>query len=254
VVLLDTSYDAPAPAPQHRVVLVEEFTGVHCSNCPPGHAALLALLAAHPDSVLGVSIHNNHPLAEPFDPPAEDFRTPEGIAISQSVLVSGIPTGVVDRKDFDSDGTPTEGWPFWDAKVKQQLLQAPPVNVDVTVSSYTPATRELIVKVKLHYTSDVTADQSISVMITESDIVNPQVWPDLTVDEDYIHNHILRDMLTPSGGDPIDTPTPTNRVIEREFYLVLGEHWNPANCEVIAFVHERAGFREVIQAAVVHVL
>ena len=36
------------PAAQEKVVMLEDFSGVRCSNCPDGHAKSEELLAAHP--------------------------------------------------------------------------------------------------------------------------------------------------------------------------------------------------------------
>lgn len=253
-VLLDIYYDSTAPAAQQKTVLLEEFTGVNCLNCPPAQVKLQALLTTYPDSLIGVSIHNDNPLADPFPPPAEDFETPEGVDISHRVFGStAIPGGVIDRKDFAGDGEPIEGWPFWEGKVLQQFQQTTPVNAAVTVTSYDAGKRELIVKVKLHYTEDVSFDQNISVMVTESGIISPQKLPDNTTDSFYVHNHVLRGMMTSSSGTGISVETPADRVIVKEFYLVLGDTWNPENCAVVAFVHERDGFWEVLQAAHVDV-
>lgn len=249
VPLIDTSYMAPAPVPQAKIVLLEEFTGVNCSNCPPGHDDVKTILGLYPANVAVLSIHNDNPLADPYPPPQEDYRTAEGIAISQLVGGSGaIPSGVIDRKDFDNDAAPIEFRNLWQSRVEEQLPLTTQVNLDVTITSYDDATRELVAKVKLHFTSAVANDLNITLALSESGIVAWQKLPNLTTDSNYVHDHVFRGLMTPAFGTPISVTTPVDRVIEKEFFMVLGDSWNPDSCEVVAFVHERAGFMEVLQA------
>lgn len=36
----------------HKSVIIEEFTGIHCGNCPDGHKRAAALQRMHPDNLL----------------------------------------------------------------------------------------------------------------------------------------------------------------------------------------------------------
>src|SRR4051812_16959427 len=54
---VDTAYIGPVAAPQSRNVLVEEFTGVQCTNCPAGTLVLNAAEDANPGRVIVVSLH-----------------------------------------------------------------------------------------------------------------------------------------------------------------------------------------------------
>jgi hypothetical protein len=42
---------------QQRQVLIEEFTGVRCVQCPAGAAEIETLLALHGDQLVAVAIH-----------------------------------------------------------------------------------------------------------------------------------------------------------------------------------------------------
>ena len=41
----------------HKSVIIEEFTGIHCGNCPDGHKRAAALQRMHPDNLFVVAIH-----------------------------------------------------------------------------------------------------------------------------------------------------------------------------------------------------
>lgn len=249
VPIVDTCYlSLPAPAPDPKVVVLEEFTGVHCSNCPAAHVEVQNILANKPvEQVVAVAIHNSSLLAEPYPPPQPDFRTPEGIAISDLVGGGTMPSGVIDRQDFDNDGTPTETKNEWSSYIDTQLAETPVVNVDVSIKNYDPGTRLLIAHVKLHFLQTLTDTLNISVMVTESDMVAWQLQANLTIDSNYVHNHVLRGMMTSHLGSLITCSTEAGRVIEKDFTITLGAGWKPENCEVVAFVNEVNGMN-ILQA------
>ena len=255
VKLVDTCYTEPSFTPQEKVVLIEEFTGVKCVNCPQAHDDIDNIIAARPAGrVLSASIHNDHPLANPHAG-EEDYETPEGTDISQ--LVGGsfnIPSGVIDRFDFDGDGEPIEGRTNWPVRVDAQLAKATPVNVTVSIKDYDAESRRLIAGVRLHFTQAVGAKHSISVMIIESGIIATQsLPPPQPADPAYVHNRVLRGMMTSSLGNLLTCDLTVGTVIEKDFVRVLGETWVPDGCEVIAFIHKSSGF-DVLQAASVKVI
>ncbi|MBQ9668835.1 MAG: hypothetical protein IJV45_08880, partial [Prevotella sp.] len=47
--------------PRHRVV-VEEYTGTWCGNCPRGFVGMEKMERLHPDDFIGISYHNNDPM------------------------------------------------------------------------------------------------------------------------------------------------------------------------------------------------
>ena len=250
--LTDTTYMDTVPAPDHKVVLFEEFTGVHCVNCPIGHQLSTQIQAAHADSIVLVAIHNSNPLADPFEG-EEDFRTPEGIQISDNLGgTAAIPCAAIDRVDFDQDSKVAEYTPFWDTRVKTRLKEVPPMNIALK-SHYSAADRTLTVTVTVRYTQAVSQPNHLSVMLIESNIISPQKLPDNSVDSNYVHMHVLRDMLTPVNGVLLDADKQPGRVFIKEFRITLPPSWNEAECEVVAFVHNIGTSQEVYQAAGVHV-
>jgi len=42
--------------PENKNVVLEEFTGIHCSWCPTGHALAQGIQDAHPDDVALINI------------------------------------------------------------------------------------------------------------------------------------------------------------------------------------------------------
>src|SRR4051812_31063464 len=72
----DTTFMAAPETPQQRVVIIEEFTGVKCPNCPAGSTLIKSLVQANPDNVaaIGVQIFGFN-LANPVDDQGVKTRT-----------------------------------------------------------------------------------------------------------------------------------------------------------------------------------
>ena len=67
-----------------KKVLIEEFTGVRCVNCPEGSEKIETLLAIHGERLVAVSIHAGF-FATAFSG-EEEFNTPEGEALLLSLI------------------------------------------------------------------------------------------------------------------------------------------------------------------------
>jgi len=82
-----------------RVILLEEFTGHTCVNCPEATHLAHDLKETYGEQLLLLSIHAGE-LAEPSDSPFEaDFRTAPGTAIYNEFAPIGVPTGMVNRTE-----------------------------------------------------------------------------------------------------------------------------------------------------------
>src|ERR1700741_1300369 len=84
-----------------RKVLIEEFTGVRCVNCPDGSAEIENLLSLYGGNLVAVSIHSGF-FSDPYPDNLYDFRTPEGDQLLNYLgQPLGYPTAVIDRKLFN---------------------------------------------------------------------------------------------------------------------------------------------------------
>lgn len=247
--LTDTTYvETTAETPQQRVVLFEDFTGVQCVNCPSAHEATADLLNTYPDQLIVVAEHNYFLGAYPES--AEDYRIPEADDLNNYLGPAlGWPAGVVDRYDFAGTGNLTtllisNYVPF----VEDRLDEPTFCNVYIT-NSYDSDARKLNTLIKVVYTADIAIENHLSVMILESGIIDLQLGLS-GIDENYVHDHVLRDMLTPSTGTTLSAEKNAGRVFEKEFSIVLPDNWNETNLEIVAFVHNFTNDnKEVLQGA-----
>ena len=233
---------------QQRQVLIEEFTGVRCVNCPAGSAAIEDLLGIHGQRLVAISIHAGS-FAPPYPGSLYDFRIDEGISLlSYLGEPLGYPTAVVNRKKFDGEFDLQLGRQQWAGFIAQELLEVPKVKIDVQ-NTYSNEDRKLEVTATLYVEENIPdEDVRISVAIIESDIQDLQLTPESgTPDPNYKHKHVLRDMLTNYDGDPISEALTSGAAIEKTFTMTLPDNWVAAHCEVVVFVNTGGENKEVLQ-------
>ncbi|MFT7588894.1 MAG: hypothetical protein ACI959_001107 [Limisphaerales bacterium] len=245
-VVIDSTYVDPViPAAQSRIVLLEDFSGVQCVNCPQANMKAAAIAASNPDNVAVVTLHNYFVGAYAFSD--EDFRNQESYDIDALLgPTTSWPIGAVNRTQFPSEGAVLLDDDKWAAFVDIDKVLPPIVNVSVEATRSGTVITAII---NMHFLEEVTGDLALSVMLLESDIEDPQLTGS-GVDTFYIHEHVLRTMPTPSIGSPISETTEAGRVIIRGYEIELEPHWNTENLEVLSFVH-RSGVtdKSVLQVA-----
>lgn len=245
--LFDTTFVAATVPPQEpKRVLIEDFTGVRCVNCPAAQEEAAAIKAAKPERVVVVSLHAENNFTAPYEKSAFDFRSRKAESIINMLgIYDGLPIGAVDRLLFSGEDHILISKNKWAAYVAQQMQETTPVNLSVE-TEYDAAARELLMRVEAVYTDSASAEHYLSVQVLESDIVDWQLTPD-GWQEDYIHNHTLRDMLTPYNGTLLDATLEPGRTFIKEFKLQVPEEYNDQALEVVAIIHERGGNPDVVQ-------
>lgn len=219
-----------------RVVLLEEFTGKGCTNCPKGSREIENLLALYPNNLVVVSIHAGL-FADPaiFDVGEYDLRTDEGEQLYDYLgPIIGYPTGVVNRREFNSDLQHSSN--AWGAYILEEFEDDP--LADFTIENiYNPGNRLLITQVEGEALTAISGDIRISVMLTENGIVDAQDDQEAGgIVDDYVHKHVLRDMATKFDGDPLASQLNEGEHFQESFSLILDEDWVAEACEVVVFI------------------
>jgi thiol-disulfide isomerase/thioredoxin len=245
------------PPESDKVVLVEEFTGIRCVNCPGGARELENLKALYGDNLVVVGVHSGF-FADPYPESRFDFRTPEGEGIESYVgQVLGYPAATVDRKTFGSNADGIVDKAQWASLIAQELENEALVflNIDHT---YNPETREIRVTVIMRPEEQIDYNLRMGLMITENDILDAQ----LDIDGkhlDYKHKHVLRDYFTDFKGDNINgAPYIPEQTYTRSFSYTLPEEdgwWVAENIDLVAFIAGgETDTKEIIQAAEVKLI
>ncbi len=252
--LVDTSYvENPPPAAEEKNVVMEEFTGVQCVNCPAGHQIIKTLKSSFGERLVVVSYHTDF-LGEPFSFTTEDLRTEAAKQVQDYLVFDGYkPSASIDRFPFNTSQTSLlYSRNTWNTRVQQEMAKTSPVNIALTTVVDT-TTRKLTATVELHYTSTVAEEQKITMVVVENNIVQPQLNTGNVVDTFYNHLDIQRVFLTNALGDEIKTTTEAGRVVKKTYEVNLPATLQLKELKLIAFVHKYNGSKEILQGKEVEV-
>jgi hypothetical protein len=220
----------------NRVVLLEEFTGKGCTNCPKGSREIESLLLQFPNNLVAVSIHAGFFANPQFFPLGQyDLRTEEGEFLYGYLGPNlGYPAGVVDRVPVNGDMQTSLNQ--WASAITSEIQEEPAVDLSLA-KTYTSDSRELSVTVSGIGKQALSGEIRLSVMLTESGIVDAQ--DDIEaggIVPDYVHKHVLRDMLTPAAGAPVLNNITIGQVFSQTYLFTVPATWVDDNMEIIAFV------------------
>jgi len=242
---------------QVRHALIEEFTGVRCINCPAGSAAIENLLDSYGGELVAISIHSGF-FSPPYSQSLYDLQTPDGDNLLNYLgQPIGFPTAVVNRKSFSSGSDELQiNQSDWAGAIATELQEAPKVKIGVE-HTYDAASGAIDLTATLFVQETVTdPDTRITVMITESGIIDHQLTPQSSpdTDPDYVHKHVLRDIITNFDGNPISTPLTAGAEISEPFSFTIPSEWDADKCEIIVLVHQNGVNKEVLQVVQVHLV
>ncbi|MDE5625446.1 MAG: Omp28 family outer membrane lipoprotein [Muribaculaceae bacterium] len=232
------------PIEGNRVVLLEDYTGQSCPNCPEGHRVIEQLVEQYPGKVVAVSIHAGAFAIPATNPTYVGLKPAFGDAMSADRGVSEYPAGVVDGQGPSLHAN-------WPTAVRDALQVAALCEIEIDGFSYDEATRNLGGTVTV--LPGKSASAAIGIWIIEDGIVARQynVNGDNTWDRNYVHDHVLRSYATNSvWGDPVTLVR--DEESSRDFSVILDSTWNVDNISVVAFVTDMAT-GEYLQTAYAHV-
>jgi Outer membrane protein Omp28 len=242
-----TGTEIASLSPDPHNVLVEEFTGQNCNNCPAAHSIIDNNVTANPGRVNAIGLYPyGPPQAIPPTGAVYDFRdsicTNIGSVIYGGIL--GLPSGGVDRTPIA--GSISLFSNSWSDAITTQKGLVDSVNMTLK-SSFDTATKTATIVVKVTYLQSVSTKQNLTVVLTEDDMVDLQEFPG-GVHEGYVFTDVFRDMisLSPSGSPILDSfATKTKGMtLQRTFAYKLRTKTPaivPANCHVVAFVNSVNG-------------
>jgi len=231
----------------HRV-LIEEFTGVRCVNCPDGAAEIENLRSKYGENLVTVSIHAGD-FAKKLAASKFDFKIAEGVGLLNFLgSPEGYPSVVINRKPFGANNTLNiVGLARWAGIVKDESVLEPESDLKATLT-YSTTSRELKVGIEIIPLVNMTGDHKLTVLLTESNVIDAQIVPALGVKTDYVHKHILRRVLTNTEGQEVTEVLKKGQVVKKDFSYVLPADFNSKYCEIVAFLHKAGTSKEVVQA------
>ncbi|MCF6170178.1 MAG: Omp28 family outer membrane lipoprotein [Bacteroidales bacterium] len=243
----------------NRKVLIEDYTGHGCVNCPGAAVTAHELQQLCEDRIIIMAVHAGYfANTETFGPEyTYDFNTEAGTEWNNFYGIIGNPKGMVNRID---GGVGVVTVPDkWGEKVVAQLEV--PADIELSVStSFNQDEKQLTTTVSGHFISAVSGKFNLVVCVTENNIVEPQKNNDAELGDvpdwlDYVHMHVLRIGINGAWGDEIGSgDVPKGLDFSKTYTQDFNNRdWVPENCHVVAFVYQDSdkSILQVEEAAVV---
>ncbi|MBI3502090.1 MAG: Omp28-related outer membrane protein [Bacteroidetes bacterium] len=188
-----------AKAPM-RKVLIEEYTGMRCGNCPGAALILENLRNTYGNKLIGIAAHANYyarpvpPESMPCSAPAGAFSHYLGCTAGENYFTvfnfPGNPYGLVNRHSVS--GSPIIDPSNWDAAF--QSIDSLPPDADINIiTDYNTATRKLCISCKTTFLKAMNGAYNLSVLFVEDSILDWQ--EDYSLTPCYVQNYVFRNVL-----------------------------------------------------------
>lgn len=200
-----------------KKILLEDYSGHTCSNCPNAARELEALIDIYGDKIVPITVHVGKTYARPYSPSQApkyqyDFRTQAGESWNNLFQITnlGLPKGMVNRIGVQNSthGAEVTNW----NPIIQSILNDSP-NFGINISSNSSANNsgfvnQLDFDISIKILNTLQGDFNLIVCLTEDSIVNWQkdiaATPNVDV-ENYVHRHVLRASINTEWGELLQT-------------------------------------------------
>ncbi len=189
-------------------VLLEDYTGHTCTNCPAAAVIGKGLEDANPNRVFVTSIHASTGSAfQEVAPPEflQDFRTEAGNDyVNEIPSFFGNPSGAINRK---GGGLANTNWflsSAWAGKVNSTLSESPIAKLQLQYNYY-PQTRGLFVHTESEFTSAVSEDFGLTIYLVREVVIAAQKLSNGNTEEHYHHHNVLSDNLNGTWGTKLES-------------------------------------------------
>ncbi len=235
----------PFPESTNKRVLVEDFTGVKCNNCPEAAEKAKTYEEQNPGQVVILGIHAGN-FAVPGEKHPIDFRTKEGRELFQFFNPIGVPSGMFDRTGYpDDEHSKLLG--EWDKTMNQRLGAPAPCEIR-PILTYENSNKTFSLKVSVAFLENVETEIFLSTFLAEDSIIGPQTMPDGSINKSYVHNHVLRASFNGIFGESLIVGPKNGDIAQKNMALSSqNSQWIIKNCSAIIFVYDRSTY-EVLQA------
>ena len=224
-----------------RTVLLEDFTGQECVNCPTAHKVIEDLEKLYGENIIAVSIHGGAfavSREKSYLPYYVGLGTPEGEIYNKGL--DSWPKGRINRQGDPSDN---DKWP----ELVRSAVQLP-AEADIKV---TATARDGHIDITTAVTPVAAYSGALQLWVLESSIVAIQKNGG-EYELDYVHNNVLRAAVNGTDGEAISIPAGETRTFTHSIEVRDNseEIWNVGNLSVVAFVSNSNGVGQVAKVAV----
>ena len=217
------------PQPQaERAVLIEDFTGQKCVNCPEMADELTKLADNYGHDKVIVVAHHSGSFSQGVAASMNPLRNDESQWYFDYFKMNAQPAVIVNHSGSIIN-MPNEVA----APLASALAKKTPITIEggASIDNDQPEHPQLKVWAKLS-TVETVENVSLMVWVIENGITAVQFLPGNKVERNYTHNHVFRESLTTVEGANLGTLAAGSN-IERNLGTSIKDAWNKDNLEVV---------------------
>ena len=232
-----------------RRVLLEDYTGHKCVNCPEASILAASLEAQYEGKLHVLAVH-----AGVFAIPSStgdytlNLSNPTSEAWYTSFGITSNPNGMVNRKFFN--GAQILVPDKWLASIEEIINTAQDAEL-LIINQYNASSRKLNLTVFSHFLNNLSGSYNLTVCIVEDSLIgaqknnNPSVGPSPDW-LNYVFMDVMRGSVNGNNGELLTTAVNTGTTYMKKFIVTLNSAWTPKNCHVLAFI-SNSETKEIIQ-------
>lgn len=240
----------------YRKVLIEDYTGHKCGNCPAAAEDLHRIDSIYHDKVIPLAIHAGG-FANTNGSYPTDLKSAEGTTWDQifGISANGNPNGLVNRSNFGTSNF-ILGWTLWETAATPYMTQEADFKIEIN-NTFNAGTSQVNSEVKVTANKAVSGKFNVTVILVEDSIIAEQLDYSLPAGQqlipDYLFMHVMRGSLNSAWGEQILDGSLAKGVSVTKTYsnYSIASPIVPAHCHIIALVYNAdntsASYYEVMQ-------
>lgn len=234
-----------------RKVLLEDYTGMKCVNCPGATAGAEALVELYKGQVILMAVHAGFfAVPDASGNYTTDYRVAEGVTWFNDFTLVSNPMGMVNRITYNDKKA--IGATSWAAAVSATAQEKRVATIHID-AQYTAAGRgQVNTTITARFLEKLTGTYNLTVCLLEDSITGWQKNNDTAVGpvpdiENYVFNDMLRAVLNGAYGEELTNAVDTGVVYTKTYQYTPDPLWIPGHLSLVAFI-ANADTKEIIQA------
>jgi hypothetical protein len=253
----DTLFYMDSVSVTQKQVLLEDFTGHKCVNCPTAGNAAHQWAEDFNHRLIIYGIHAGYQ-AEPDETGlyTTDFRCPTGDELFNYFDHPFNPSATVNRVKYNGNIILYYITGDWEAAVNLEMAKDNVINMKVK-NTYFPNKKAVLINISSSILQPLEGKYKIVVYLVEDHIIAAQKNNDSDLGpepdwEDYDHRNVLRDAVNGTFGTYVsdDGTVAAGGTYSNVFYYTINDEWltGTTDLNIIAYIYnEESG--EVLQVA-----
>ncbi len=208
-----------------KSILLEDYTGFKCTNCPDAHEVAQDIRDTYGDQVKIMALHVTDVFAAPTDgtvypdPFSQDFRTEAGEIYVSQFGVFALPSGLINRNS--SNGFYTIPFASWETEIDARINEMADIRMDIFSAHYSEDT--LKVNFDIEFLEALDGDYYVTINLVENELTSAQ-YTTGEVEYDYLQKDVFRGTLNGVYGELVNSDPQ-----DMDLHIVEGNYFLPGN-------------------------